>query len=179
VVAEGFGLSQPSVTTETARQDNPNDPSTASVKRPFTVSHAGHATISASLPGEDIDLYVVRDANGDGNFTNDEIVASSATGSGSESVTMVRPPDGNYQVWVHGLLGQRPATLPADDRRRAGQRPHRQRRPVRAGGGQHPGDLARRLRQGDDPRPGLQGRAAARPSTAPTAVTVPITVHRQ
>ena len=103
LAAEGFGLSQPSVTTQTARQDDPDDPASASVKVPFTADHAGHATISASLPNEDVDLFVVRDANGDGNLTADEIVASSATASGSESVTMVRPPDGNYQVWVHGF----------------------------------------------------------------------------
>jgi hypothetical protein len=69
LAADGFGLSQPSVTTQTTQQDNPNDLATASVKEPFTIAHAGHATISASLLGEDIDLFVVRDANGDGSFT--------------------------------------------------------------------------------------------------------------
>jgi hypothetical protein len=43
LAADAFGLSQPSVTTPTAKQDDPNDPSTASVKVPFTISHAGHA----------------------------------------------------------------------------------------------------------------------------------------
>ena len=141
LAADGFGLSQLSVTTQTAQQDNPNDSATASVREPFTIAHAGHATISASLPGEDIDLFVVRDANGDGSFTTDEIVASSATASGSESVTMVRPPDGNYQVWVHGFSVSTPATVPYDDRCRAGQRPHHHRRPERPGGRQHPGDI--------------------------------------
>ena len=37
LAAEGFGLSQPSVTTETAHQDDPNDPSTASVKKSLTL----------------------------------------------------------------------------------------------------------------------------------------------
>jgi hypothetical protein len=55
VAADAFGLSQPSVTTQTARHDDPNDPSTASVKVPFTIGHAGHVTISTSLP-DDVDL---------------------------------------------------------------------------------------------------------------------------
>ena len=179
LAAEGFGLSQPSVSTQTARQDDPNDPASASVKVPFTIDHAGHATISAALPSEDIDLFVVRDANGDGNFTADEIVAASATASGSESVTMVRPPDGNYQVWVHGFSVSSPQPFPLTIRRRAGQRPDRRRRPVRAGGGQHPGDAARHLRQGDDSGQDYKGELLLGPSTAPTAVTVPITVHRE
>jgi hypothetical protein len=38
-----------------------------------------------------------------GTFAPSEIVASSATGSGDEHVELVRPPDGNYQIWVHGF----------------------------------------------------------------------------
>ena len=67
------------MTTETAQQDDPNDPSTASVKKPFTHRPRRRATISVSLPDQDIDLYVVCDANGDGKFTPAEIVAASAT----------------------------------------------------------------------------------------------------
>ena len=39
--AAAFGLSQPSTTTETAHQDNPDDPSTASVKKNLTLSPRG------------------------------------------------------------------------------------------------------------------------------------------
>ena len=100
--ADAFGLSQPQTTTETAHQDDPNDPSTASIKKPFTISHASRLTVTTAYPTNDVDLFVVYDANHDGQFTSDEIVASSTTTTANESVTLVRPPDGNYQVWVHG-----------------------------------------------------------------------------
>src|SRR6185436_9189746 len=95
--AEAFGLSQPTSTTETARQDDPNDPSTASVKRNFTIGHASQATFTTDLAANDLDLYVLYDANKDGQFTASEIVGSSTSSSGVESVRLVAPPDGNYQ----------------------------------------------------------------------------------
>ena len=100
--AEAFGLSQPSVTTETARQDDPNDPSSASVKKSITLQHASRLTVSTALNTDDLDLFVVYDANNDGNFTNSEIVGSSTTGTSNEFVELVRPGDGNYQIWVQG-----------------------------------------------------------------------------
>jgi hypothetical protein len=103
LAAEAFGLSQPSVTTETAHQDNPDDPSTASVKKSLTINHASRLTVSTELAGNDVDLFLLYDANHDGAFTTNEIVASSATSSGDEELSLTRPPDGNYQVWVHGF----------------------------------------------------------------------------
>jgi hypothetical protein len=100
--AEGFGLSQPQTGPVTVAQDNPDDPSTASVKKNLTISHASRLHVETSLD-QDIDLYVVYDANGDGQFTTAEIVASSATGTGDESVDLIRPSDGNYQIWIHGF----------------------------------------------------------------------------
>ncbi|MFI7064595.1 hypothetical protein ACIBL3_26630 [Kribbella sp. NPDC050124] len=100
--AAAFGLSQPSTTTEVAHQDNPDDPATASVKRNLTLSHASRLRVSTALDGNDLDLYVVRDANNDGVFSSSEIVASSAGGTANEAVDLVNPPDGNYQIWVHG-----------------------------------------------------------------------------
>jgi hypothetical protein len=99
--AEAFGLSQPTVENPTVRQDDPNDPSSASVKRNVTIDHASRLTVATELD-QDIDLFVVYDANGDGTFTNGEIVAASATGTGNEFVELTTPPDGNYQVWVQG-----------------------------------------------------------------------------
>jgi hypothetical protein len=112
LTAEAFGLSQPSVTTETARQDDPNDPNSASIKRDVTVEHASRLRVTTALPGNDIDLFVVFDANGDGAFTTDEIVGSSTTPTGNESVELVAPPDGNYQVWVHGFSVAGSPTFP-------------------------------------------------------------------
>jgi hypothetical protein len=62
LTAEAFGLSQPSVTTETAAQDDPNDPSSASVKRNVTLEHASRLTVSTALASDDLDLFVVYDA---------------------------------------------------------------------------------------------------------------------
>jgi Subtilase family len=112
LAAAAFGLSQPTTTTETAQQDDPNDPSTASVKKSFSLAHAARATISVNLPNNDIDLYIVRDANNDGVFDLSEIVGSSAGGTGVESVTLINPLDGNYQAWVHGYSVAGTPTFP-------------------------------------------------------------------
>ncbi|TDD60435.1 hypothetical protein E1263_10930 [Kribbella antibiotica] len=101
--ASAFGLSQPSTTTETAHQDNADDPSASSFKRNLTLSHASRLSVSTAMAGNDLDLYVVRDANNDGVFSASEIVASSAGGTANESVDLISPPDGNYQIWVHGF----------------------------------------------------------------------------
>ena len=85
--ADAFGLSQPVVSTETAHQDDPDDPSTASIKKPFTISHASRMTVTTAYPSNDVDLYVVYDANHDGQFTPDEIVGASTTGTANEQVT--------------------------------------------------------------------------------------------
>jgi hypothetical protein len=112
LTAAAYGLSQPTTTTETAKQDDPNDPSTASVKRSFSLAHAARATIDVNLPANDIDLYIVYDANNDGVFDPSEIVGASAGGTGVESVTLVNPLDGNYQAWVHGFAVSGTPTFP-------------------------------------------------------------------
>ncbi|HEX5622632.1 MAG TPA: S8 family serine peptidase [Solirubrobacteraceae bacterium] len=101
--AEGFGLSQPSVTQEPVAQDNPDDPATASNKKTITLAHASKLQVKTEFPTEDIDLFVVYDANNDGNFTASEIVASSAGGTANEEVELIRPADGKYQIWLHGF----------------------------------------------------------------------------
>jgi hypothetical protein len=100
--AEAFGLSQPSVTDEVGQQDDPNDPSSASIKKDVTIDHASRLTVQTTLATDDFDLFVIRDANTDGTFTNAEIVAASTTGSSNEFVEIVAPEDGDYQVWVQG-----------------------------------------------------------------------------
>jgi hypothetical protein len=102
LVAEGFGLSQPSTTTETAHQDDPNDPSTASIKKSVTISHASRAVFETHL-NQDIDLYIVKDG---------QIVAASAGGTGDERVELIRPEDGTYEVWVHGFAVAGDPTFP-------------------------------------------------------------------
>ena len=111
LVAEGFGLGQPATTTETAQQDDPNDPASASVKKAFSIAHASRASFTSALDA-DIDMFVVYDANSDGSFTNSEIIASSAGADGNEHVELVRPPDGNYQVWLLGFAVSAPTAFP-------------------------------------------------------------------
>jgi hypothetical protein len=101
--AEAFGLSQPSTTQEPVKQDNPDDPSTAGNKKNLTLAHASRLEVQTTFPTEDVDLFVVYDANNDGNFTASEIVASSAGGTANEAVELIRPADGNYQIWLHGF----------------------------------------------------------------------------
>lgn len=102
LAAEAFGLSQPSSTLEPGQQDDPNDPSSASIKKDITLTHASRLTVATTLGTDDFDLFVVYDADDNGVFTNAEIVASSATGTSNESVELIAPPDGDYQVWVQG-----------------------------------------------------------------------------
>jgi hypothetical protein len=101
--ADAFGLSQPSVTQEPVKQDDPDDPATASNKKNLTLSHASRLSVRTQMPTDDVDLFVVYDENHDGQFTADEIIASSAGGTANEAVTLTRPPDGNYQIWLHGF----------------------------------------------------------------------------
>jgi hypothetical protein len=86
------------------------------VKKDVTIEHASRLTVSTALNSDDLDLFVVYDANGDGNFTNSEIVGSSTTGTSNEFVELVAPPDGDYQVWVQGwsVTGSPQFTLTID-----------------------------------------------------------------
>ncbi|MFL6035673.1 MAG: hypothetical protein ACJ74I_11400, partial [Gaiellaceae bacterium] len=101
--SEAFGLSQPTTENVQVKQDNPDVSSTASVKRNITLHHASKLQVNFDLATDDNDLFVLRDANGDGQFTSNEIVASSTSGSSHEAVTLVKPADGAYQIWVHGF----------------------------------------------------------------------------
>ena len=102
LTAEAFGLSQPSVTDETAHQDDATPPP-ASIKKDVTISHASRLRVATAMDTDDVDLFVVHDADNDGNFTNDEIIAASASGSSNEEVESIAPDDGDYQVWAQGF----------------------------------------------------------------------------
>lgn len=165
------------MTTETARQDDPNDPSSASVKKSITLQHASRLSVSTTLD-QDIDLFVVYDVNGDGAFTNAEIVASSTTATGNEAVELIRPPDGNYQIWVQGwaVTGTPPFPLSINalqgtDLTVTGLPTG----PIAAG---TPVSLhvafAKTMAAGQD----YFGELLLGPPTAPTAFKVPITIRR-
>ncbi len=91
LTAAAYGLSQPTTTIETAQQDDPDDPASASVKESVVINHASSAVFEVHLPGNDLDLYVVKDG---------QIVGSSTTATGDERVELVLPADGTYEVWV-------------------------------------------------------------------------------
>jgi hypothetical protein len=175
--AEAFGLSQPVTTTETAHQDDPNDPSSASVKKPFTLTHAARATISTALT-DDLDLFIVYDANNDGTFTSAEIIASSAGPDGNESVTLVAPADGNYQAWVQGFSVAGTPTFPLTIDAVQGNDLTVSGLPA----GAVPAgtavtihvDFSKSMTAGQD----YFGELQLGPPTAPSALSVPITVHR-
>ena len=95
-VADGFGLSQPATTSETAKQDDPNDYTTASFVKKITISHGAELNVSTTsdVAGLDIDLFVL---DADGN-----LVAGSTSSTPDEAVSIPFPADGEYTILVHG-----------------------------------------------------------------------------
>lgn len=101
--AEGFGMSDTTKDTQPQVQDNPDDPSTATYQYPITLEHAARLDVSTTAAAGDLDLFVLYDFNGDGQFDfNSEVVGSSTTSTANEFVSIVMPPDGNYIAAVHG-----------------------------------------------------------------------------
>ena len=167
--AEGFGLSQPVTSTETAHQDDPNDPATASVKKTFTIAHASRATFEAHLPSNDIDLYVLKDG---------QVIGSSTSATGDESVTLIRPADGTYEVWVHGFSVAGTPTFPLTFDAVQGSDLSVSGVPSGAVPAGTPVtlhvDFAKSMTSGQD----YYGELLLGPESAPTALHVPITIHR-
>lgn len=63
-------------------------------------------------PGADLDLYLMLDVDGDGQFLfPQELQAASGGPTADEEVTLVgAPATGHYQIWVHGYSVPRPGT---------------------------------------------------------------------
>jgi hypothetical protein len=87
-------------------QEDPDDTTSAAFKHDVVLDgDAGRFVVA--LDGEDdddLDLFVLHDRDGDGEFAvPDEVVASSSTSSADEVVELPGvTPAGRYQVWVHG-----------------------------------------------------------------------------
>jgi len=113
LLAQGFGVSAPDVMTGLPqKQDNPNDPSTASYKFPVTIKHGALLDVTTAATSGDIDLFLLYDFNGDGQFDfNNEVIASSTTSTANEHVSLTFPPDGDYLVAVHGWGADTSATF--------------------------------------------------------------------
>lgn len=145
----------------------------------MTLEHAARLTVTTALASDDLDLFVVYDANGDGTFASDEIVGASTTPSSNEAVELVRPADGDYQIWVQGwsVSGSPSFELAID--------------PIQgndlAVSGVPDGEIpagtpvtihvegAKAMTAGED----YFGELLLGPPSAPTALSVPITVHRE
>jgi len=107
----GFGMSVPQVTADNeAKQDTMTDVSTASFKKDFSLAgEAGRFSVKiAGRPGDDLDLFVLYDANADGKF--EYPTESLGAGTSPLEVEEVTLPGfaaaGNYQIWVHGFTVQ-------------------------------------------------------------------------
>ena len=99
-----YGWSQPAYyDNETAFQDVSGDKMTASWWHNMTIENSTEIDIKMNAHDDaDLDLYLFRDANGDGSFSSNEEVGRSWSGSSSESITITSPEDGLYAVAVHG-----------------------------------------------------------------------------
>ncbi len=101
--AEGFGMGDTFTDTQPQVQDDPNDPSTATYRYPISVEHAARLDVSTAADAGDLDLYVLYDFNGDGEFDfSSEVIGSSTTSTANEFVSLTMPPDGNYLAAVQG-----------------------------------------------------------------------------
>jgi hypothetical protein len=99
-----FGLGVPDIRTLPQIQDNPDDPSSASYRFPITAKDAAMIEVTTMGAAGDLDLFLLYDRNGDGNydFVN-EVLASSTTSTANEHVKVTFPADGNYLAAVHGF----------------------------------------------------------------------------
>jgi hypothetical protein len=104
----GFGPSVPEVLADQSVRQDPAAFAETAYRHDLVL--AGEASrFVVSIDGEDddnLDLYLLRDANGDGQFKptdpNNEVVARATTTGADERVTLSFTAAGKYQVWVHG-----------------------------------------------------------------------------
>lgn len=87
-------------------QDDPDVVASAGWKVDVDLPDDLPSVLTVTIDGrdvDDLDLFVLRDVDGDGQFVDpDERVAASAGSTADEMVTLVDAPGGRYQVWVLG-----------------------------------------------------------------------------
>lgn len=90
--------------------DSPTDPSAAAIKHDLAIGEGGADAVYVVADTEQDDavgLYLLRDANGDGQFTlaDDTLVAQGIGDYGTSLLYAYDPlPAGAYQLWVHGAV---------------------------------------------------------------------------
>lgn len=91
---------------------DPADPASTAYRRDLTVGPGlRHLDVRTDGPSEsDVDMYLLRDANGDGEFSYPaEQVGRSGGAAAAERIRLIGAvPEGRYQVWVQGF------TVPPD-----------------------------------------------------------------
>jgi hypothetical protein len=103
-----FGLSKPDMLqNQSIGQDDPNTPATAGFKKTYDFPDeiASFRVTLMGKTGNDLDLFIMYDANKDGAFDYPgERVGAGANGpDANETATLAGfRPAGKYQVWVHG-----------------------------------------------------------------------------
>ncbi len=104
LTSAGYGLSPVEEFKDApVRQDDSGNPLTASWRRTFTVQHGSLIDLVLDgVEGDDLDLFLYRDANGDGNPQTNEQLASSTSPEDEEAISYRMPEDGQYIVTVHG-----------------------------------------------------------------------------
>jgi hypothetical protein len=121
LTARGFGLAAPQVKAGETVPQGEGNPSggTEPGSKLYTFDVANSQLFAAQLsdvdddaPTTDLDMYVYRDGDGDGQFTYpDELVDQSASGIAAEHVEMLDPEDGLYGVEVVGFATEDPASV--------------------------------------------------------------------
>ena len=106
IKAQAYGLSQPIVfANQSIGQDTPDRPNTASWRYPFSVTDPGLMRfMMSSTAHNDLDLYLLCDADNNGVLDwNTELVASSLKGDANEFIEVRSPRSGNYLLAVHAF----------------------------------------------------------------------------
>ena len=99
-------------TNQIVGQDDPDDPYTSSYVKAITLQDVVSITIGiVGIAGNDLDLYLARDEDADGQLdATDPLIASSTTPTEIESISLLLPADGAYLVLVHGWNVPSPPT---------------------------------------------------------------------
>ena len=99
-----YGWTQPIyLENETAYQDNSGDKMSASWWKNFTLDEVSELSISMNAHDDaDLDLYLFRDDNENGEFESSEEIRRSISSTSSESINIDSPDDGFYAIAVLG-----------------------------------------------------------------------------
>jgi hypothetical protein len=101
----GYGMGRPEAHRGvTIRQDDRASRSSTGLRFPIQIRRAARLAVRVDgQPSNEIHLVLLRDMNGDGQFTDPaELVATGHGGAADKSIELVRPQDGSYSAWVYG-----------------------------------------------------------------------------